>query len=169
MGAGVVDLFYDVQSGGVEQMLNRLDANLSGIALGKFLGVKVDQYIRLRAAGRFASEGDDVTGPWAPLADSTKDIRANQGFGPGPINRRTGELEDYVVGTGGLVAVMVGQAVYTGPGVPPSGKGLMEKVKTAQGGKSYPNTKARPVIGINEQDLFWVLAALSDHVSEGIL
>ena len=167
VGVNVLIIGDDVA---VSAMLTRMDTALNPIAIGEFLGITVDPYIRKRAKSRFASEGDDVTGAWAPLADTTQDFRKNQGFGPDhPINIRTGELENYITGTPGGVVANASGALLTSPGNPPSVEmGLETKVKTAQGGKTYPSTPARPVMGVNEQDLSTVLTALTEFVIERV-
>ena len=152
---------------GVARTLRRLDTALNPIAMASFLGVTVDPYIRRRAEQRFQAEGDDVTGPWLPLAQETIEIRENQGFGAGPINSRTGELEEYITGTPGGVMPTTYSAVLTSPGTPASGH-LLSKVQTAQKGKKYPSTMPRPVMGVNEQDLAWVMTALTGFIVQRV-
>lgn len=149
---------------GVAAMLLRMNTAINPISIAEFLGVVADPYIRGRAEDRFLEEGDDVTGQWAPLEDSTVEMREHQGFGgTGPINMRTGELEEYITGTPGDVMPGGVGVTLTSPGRPPSGH-LLTKVKTAQSGKGHPRTPPRPVIGMNESDTAFVLTALSGFI-----
>jgi hypothetical protein len=50
------------------------------------------------------------------------------------------------------------------PGSVPTGK-LHDKVKTAQEGSSSPLTPARPVVGVNEADLAFVLGAMATYLT----
>jgi hypothetical protein len=54
------------------------------------------------------------------------------------------------------------------PGDTPTGE-LAEKVKTAQQGKDNPRTVPRPVLGMNEVDLAFVLEGLSFFIQDGKL
>lgn len=153
---------------GVQEMLNKIDSALSPVGLATFLHGAVAPWVQERAADRFASEGDDVTGKWAPLEQATIEIRENEGFGGAhPINRRTGELEEYI--TQGQVGVTAAPsvAVMTYPKNPPSGKSLRQKMETAQKGRRTPNTVARPVLGLNERDLGAVMTMLAFFVKDG--
>lgn len=150
---------------GVERMLEVLDTALNPFAIAEFLGVVVGPYLKERARARFASEGDDVVGKWAPLKDSTITIRESQGYGPGPINSRTGELEEFITGPGNSVQVHPWGATLTFPGTSPIGE-MEEKLRTAQQGKDYPSTVPRPVLGVNEADLVFVLTALATHIED---
>lgn len=156
---------------GVQEMLSAVDSALSPIGLAAFLHGEVGPWVKQRAANRFASEGDDVTGPWAPLAETTVLIRENYGFpGPGPINHRTGQLEEYITqGSVGVVASQ-GAGILRYPDNRPTEPGLQEKLKTAQQGKSDPQTVARPVLGLNERDLAEVLTLLAFSIqTEGAI
>ena len=158
---------YDVQDADVTQALDNLMALLSPAGMTAFLGASIGPYLSKRAGDRFASEGDDVVGSWAPLKPSTIQIREDQGFGPGPINRRTGEMEEWVV-RGGWAAYPTGfGASMRFPGKRPAGE-LRRKVETAQKGKKQPSTVARPVLGVNETDLLFFQSALSLAVQEAI-
>jgi hypothetical protein len=162
---GFIDFDIIGNQRGVQAMLNSIDSALSPTGLASFLGLAVGPWVKERAADRFASEGDDVTGKWAPLQDTTIDIREKSGFeGAHPINKRTGELEEYITqGQVGITAAP-GLAVMTYPKNPPATKSLKEKVSTAQRGRSNPSTVARPVLGLNERDLAQVLTMLAFHV-----
>jgi hypothetical protein len=72
-GLIAIDIFGDTK--GVDVLLDRLMVTLSPEGLAAFLGSTVEPYFRKRAAIRFRDEGDDVSGKWAPLLESTKEIR----------------------------------------------------------------------------------------------
>ena len=124
MARAVVDIdFVSPHAGGVERMLDQLNAAVSPEGLATFLKVKVEPYVQARAKQRFANEGDDVAGMWAPLTPATQQIRAQLGYGPtGPINRRTGELENYITQTPGLLTYDGMGASIIMPGVEPQGE-----------------------------------------------
>lgn len=150
---------------GVQAMLEHIDSALSPVGLAAFLHGAVTPWLKQRAANRFKGEGDDAVGKWAPLQESTLLIREGYGFGPGPINRRTGELENYIVGGGSDVTAVPGLAtlVYPDPNKA-RGPHLSKKVQTAQMGKTSPKTVKRPVLGMNETDLAAVMTKLAIHV-----
>lgn len=155
---------------GVERMLRHLEEKLSPAHMGGFLNDKVDEYLRVRARNRFKSEGDDVVGKWAPLAQATQDIRASQGFGPShPINHRTGQLENYITEGPNKLTVDPAGAILTFPGGNPSGI-MGEKISVAQSGnggnKSSRPIPARPVLGVNEQDILTFLTMLAHDLED---
>lgn len=155
---------------GVQAMLARLDSALSPVGLMFFLTGTVGPWVRHRAQERFQTEGDDVSGKWAPLAPATQEIRSRGEWPVGaasPINKRTGELENYITGSDALVVGHTLGATLTYPGTKTTRKSVLEKVKTAQQGRSNPRTPARPVLGLNERDLAYVVTMLAFHVKGG--
>jgi hypothetical protein len=161
---GFIDIQIVGDSAGVQAMLTRLESKLMPPNIGAFLHVTVDPYLQKRASARFANEGDDVVGAWAPLQAATEGIRSSQGYGAAhPINRRTGILENYIVNAGGDVNVNPAGATLTFPGAPASGE-LADKVQTAQIGRANPDTVARPVLGLNDNDLLAVLTATALYI-----
>lgn len=148
---------------GVQAMLNQIDSALSPAGLALFLFGPVQHWVKSRSAARFGSEGDDVTGGWAPLKVSTIEIREHQGFGAGPINRRTGELERYITQSTGAITSVPGMSTFVYPGDAAESH-LATKVATAQKGKVSPLTKPRPVLGMNERDLASIMTSLAFHV-----
>jgi hypothetical protein len=128
------------------------------------LALEVTPYLQNRARARFEMEGDDVSGPWAPLTDATVAIRESAGFpGDHPINVRTGEMERFITGSRPTFAANP-DAMMIFPGQDPVGK-TYYKVQVAQKGTDVPPTPARPVIGIDEADLAYVLATIADEIS----
>jgi len=158
---GYIDVQIIGDTAGVQAMLTHMEQKLSPVNVSAFLMTRVDPFVRARATDRFRGEGDDVVGAWAPLRPATEVIRANQGFGAAhPINRRTGELEDYISNTPGSVTAHPFGATLTAPGTPASGE-LLDKVRTAQAGVANPPTVPRPVMGLNERDLAAVLTMMA--------
>lgn len=151
---------------GVQRVLRGMDTAMNPVALAGFMGAVVDPYLMNRARDRFRNEGDDVVGRWVPHAPATAIIRAGQGFPSGPINHRTGELERFITQRGSVTATALGAVLVT-PGVKPSGK-LKKKVQTAQsgspGGKGQRPTPARPVMGLNWNDMGFLVGALAFHI-----
>ena len=161
---GYIDIQIYGDTAGVQAMLQNLELKLAPPNIAAFLHVEVDPYLAMRAANRFSNEGDDVTGPWAPLQPATQAIRSSQGFGAShPINVRTGELERYIVNSGGDTSVNPAGATLTFPGSPASGE-LADKVQTAQSGRGVPPTVPRPVLGLNQNDLLAVLTATALYI-----
>lgn len=149
---------------GVEAMLLAVDTALNPVAIAGFLGAEVDPWLRTRARSRFASEGDDAVGQWAPLKESTQDIRSQLGYGAShPINVRTGELENYITGGPNRLDVAPWGASLTFPNGNTPGD-LKEKVEIAQIGGGDRNTVPRPVLGLSNTDLTFVLGALAGHI-----
>lgn len=148
--------------------IEQLAALLSPVGLQGFLSSTVGPYLSKRAKERFESEGDDVTGRWAPLKEATVTIRSDLGFGGAhPINRRTGELEEWVVQGGWDAYPQMFGASLRYPRNAPIGE-LRDKVETAQKGKSEPSTVKRPVLGVNEKDMIFVLAALAAGIKVSV-
>lgn len=159
----VLEVRYSIDTEMPIFQMQRLEAAISATGIAFFLGKEVGPYLVERAKRRFRSEGDDVTGKWAPLMPATQAIReadTSITVGPDhPINHRTGELENWVTGTAFKVAG--GNLAF--PGKAPSGE-LISKIKTAQQGKASPRTVARPVLGINQADMVFITSRLFFHI-----
>lgn len=165
-----VEVRVDARS--VEAMMERVNTALSSAALVEFLTGEVVPWLNERGKSRFASEGDEVSGKWAPLQFTTQRIRmegAQRGqwdVGPDhPINVRTHELEDYITGTIGYTVPTTLGATLTFPDPKKLTPELKKKMEAAQRGLSDPKTPARPVLGLGEADLAWVLERLAVHVT----
>lgn len=160
---GYIDFFVIGDDRGVQAMLERIDTALSPTGLSAFLNVSVEPWVRSRAKARFKNEGDSAVGRWAPLRPATQEIRSSGEWPVGPtspINRRTGELEEYITGSDGMVAVFGMGAQLSYP-KPSTKKSIIEKMKTAQRGRTSPGTVPRPVLGLDERDLTHVLTSLA--------
>jgi hypothetical protein len=165
-----VDLYWAVHDDDLQAGIAKLALLLGSEGLTTFLGATVGPYLRERTQQRFANEGDDVVGQWAPLQPATVAIREASMFNIGgehPINRRSGELEDWVTeGNYFPYPTGVGASMQY-PSKKPAGE-LRDKLKTAQGGRADPRTVARPVLGVNEKDLLFVTAALAAAVEVAV-
>lgn len=153
-----------------DRMLDYLYGILSPVSMGAFLGLNIGPYLQSRARDRFQQEGDDVSGEWHPLSQVTQEIRARAQYGPShPINQRTGELVDYITKSQfSVVASDVG-AILTYPPKRTTSrrKSLRAKMTAAQRGKIKPRTPARPVLGMNETDLAFVITTLAFYIQKG--
>lgn len=146
--------------------LMRLTALMSPAGMSAFLNIEIGPYLRERAQARFRNEGDDVVGDWAPLKEATVAFREAENVpGEHPINRRHGALENWVV-DGGWNAYPAGfGGALRYPANDPGGT-TREKAVTAQRGSAAPATVPRPVLGVNETDMIFVLSALQFSVAE---
>lgn len=151
-----------VLTGNVEQKLASLMFALQSNNLLAFLTTQVEPFLIERASRRFATEGDDVTGVWAPLKPATQAIRASENYGAAhPINVRTGELARFITGSPFKKEVDSTGASLTFPERQPSGK-LGKKFKGAQQGEG--RAPARPVIGLGATDLGFVMGELETYI-----
>jgi hypothetical protein len=166
---GYIDIELTGDADYVEKLLDHLDQKLGPQGLTTFLSMTVYPYLLRRAKERFQNEGDDVVGKWAPLAPATEVIRQTMGYGGAhPINVRTGELERYITQgsiTSSVQATPVG-AFLQHPSKAPTGK-LKKKLKGAQQGdptSGFRGAPPRPVLGMDEVDLGFVMAQLAFFV-----
>lgn len=169
MTAGIFDLDVTIETSDLEATLTRLETSISPMGLSIFLIGGVLPWVKQRAQERFANEGDDVSGKWAPLEPSTQEFRANGPWGVGPsspINRRSGDLEEYITKSNSTIIAAVDSAVMVYPDAAPTGP-LKEKVETAQSGKAKPKTTARPVLGLSEVDMVYTMQSLQFWVEHG--
>lgn len=150
-----------------DEALDRLLVLLgSGMLASAFLSGPVAEFLQERARRRFAAEGDDAVGKWAPLKEATVNIRLSQNYGgEHPINRRTGELERWVVDGGWNAYPTSYGAEMAYPGSIPTGE-LLEKVQVAQRGDD--RAVARPVLGLTDTDLIAATIMFADFISEGM-
>lgn len=158
-----------VETKEVEMMLAAVSYRLTPFGMSAWLGKVMGPYIQSRARDRFMQEGDDVSGPWAPLREVTQNIRAEStdiAVGPDhPINKRTGELEEYVIGSAYRFWPTALGGTLRYPAAASGKKSVREKMKTAQLGRAKPKTVPRPVLGFNESDMLFFQAALSFFIT----
>lgn len=152
---------------GVSRMIAYLQIKLSNQGMMGWLAGAVNPFIRQRAQQRFDSEGDDASGRWTPLEESTHRWREFMGVPPDhPINVRTGEMESYITQSMAAIMPEAGGVILRYPGKPPSSR-LGEKVKTAQMGKPKPSTPARPVLALGMKDMNFTLGSLALYIQAG--
>lgn len=160
---------FEADAAHLQGVLLMLEDKLNPLGLAEFMDATVDPFLRMRTEDRFAQEGDDVVGSWQPLQLATQQIRASKGFSPAhPINVRTGKMRNFLVNRPADVKPNGFGATLTYPG-PIGDSELFEKLSTAQGGKSYPSTPPRPVIGVNENDMLFVTSELVAWLMEGYI
>lgn len=166
--AAFMDLYIDEDT--ATRAITAIEYSLDGVGLAQFMRRDVEPYFRARARSRFANEGDDVVGKWAPLHPATEEYRDEQGFGSAhPINIRTEELFKKV--TQGLNEIRVGGdgATFVMPGSSGQSRYFKQKLRTAQIGKpNNPKTVPRPVLGMGANDLIHVLERLALHVTHSV-
>lgn len=165
-----IDIYADDALG----VLARLDTCFNAEGMTSFMGGDVLPWLRQRAAGRFATEGDDASGKWAPLKPSTVDIREGgieRGIWPGispehPINQRTGIMHDYIArGRAEIVSGGPSTTMYFPRRTPPTPQ-LANKIKRAQVGDS--RTARRPVLAINQTDVTEIVSRLAYFIRRGV-
>lgn len=159
-----VDMIYVDPQDAVARMY-RIGNRLSMLGLQSFMHGVVVPWLQMRAADRFANEGDDAVGQWTPLKQATMYLRMNQGFPAAhPINVRTGQMRNFILGAHGNVTAAPGVASLNWPGPTGRVKSIDEKIRTAQMGKPNPATVARPVLGVSMTDTIFVMAATTAYV-----
>lgn len=154
----------DQLNGVILQMMQAIQVDV----LADWLQEDIDPYLRARVEARFNQEGDDVVGAWLPLRASTERIRVAKGYPPSsPINVRSGQMRHFLTAVRGDVKQSGIQAELVFPG--PVGDPLTEqKIRVAQQGKTAPVTPPRPVLGLNENDLFYIQTDLVRHMFAGL-
>lgn len=165
MSVGFIDI--DIVGGkqDVQSMLEHLDSSLSDVGMQLFMNGRVAPFLRERAEQRFQGEGDDAVGKWAALSAPTQEWRESFGFAPShPINKRTGQLEEYILNAPAQVTTRAGFALLVWPDAPPSDSLTAKKLRVAQQGWDSPTTPARAVLGLGETDLLHALTQLALHI-----
>lgn len=159
---------FRVESHDMDLILSRLEGSLTDERISVFMEEEAMPYLHGRIAERFAHEGDDIVGQWAPLRFSTEQTRSDAGFPAAhPINERTGDLRRWLVESHTVTesgAGILGEI----PGTAAGGLELMDKLTTAQLGSTDPATVARPVLGIGVLDMESIVAAMREWLVESI-
>jgi hypothetical protein len=154
------------------QLIGAVDQATSPESLAMFLSEEAQPYFAAEIIDRFAVEGDEKSGDWAPLSEATESIRASLGFpASDPINERTGDLlrlvaENYEIEPGltGAVLQIPGESAM-------NQCDLRDKLTTAQLGSAsnpIPNfgpTPPRPVLAVDPSDLEALLLLLRAHIT----
>lgn len=159
----------EVEDKEVRELLEDVRLAISPLSLVEFLQEDATEFFRNDIESRFNEEGDVKSGFWAPLAESTVQIREQLGVGGSePINRRTDEMFDFLMGPyqifvgGSWVEMQV-------PGDPPDPI-TERKLEVATKGTSqnslFPNsyTPPRPVLAFSEMDMATLLQKLEFHI-----
>lgn len=172
MNVGGARISVTVEDADVELALAVLAEAVQPVMTATFLSAEVRPYLQDQAQENFDEERS-VLGGWKPLAPYTVDLRESMGYGAeGPINRRTGELEQFV--TAGSVdppRILTEASELTFPG--PAGGELEHKLEMAQKGGPNPTpgfrpTPPRPVADLDEGDVAAVLVALSTWITVAV-
>lgn len=154
-------------------MMARSMQAVSAPSLMAFLSTVGDEYFTEEIVDRFAYEGDNKSGNWQPLSDSTVRIREALGYpGSNPINERTQELLNFVA----FNREYYGGSNWAMMSVPGSAKNtsVEAKLKTAQHGTTvnplFPgaHTPPRPVLAVDESDMAALLTMLQVHIMQQI-
>lgn len=162
----------DIDEQDVNMVFMALAFAIDGPGLHKWLSTDASQFFADDIESRFYEEGDVKSGFWKELSDTTIDIRRSYGFGDGPINSRTGELEDFLVDHREYDTAP-GFASMDVPGTPGSAT-LRTKLATAQQGSDnnplgYGPTPARPVLAVSEMDLATLLESLNMSIIQTVM
>lgn len=163
-----MQVIIDVDARDVDRMLGKMETLLSPAMLATFLGGPVVEHFQDKFNRFFEQQGIDNQA-WQPLSEVTIADREAQGFGPGPINERTGEMRAYVTDSPGDIRILGTLSVLTYPGKTPSGE-MGRKLKTAQKGGTFQGhaVPARPVMDADETDMLYLMSALGFYVSAGM-
>lgn len=149
----MVDLAFDVWTE-PQEILGRIATFLSPLSMEGFLDGPVDAHFHDLIADAFDDEGGRG-GPWEPLEAVTIEIRTSQGYPPGPINDRSGDMKAWLEG-GGQFTFRNGNPSLNVVDES-AGTGLRrEKLKVAQQGKKpgmRGETPPRPVLDYDESDV----------------
>lgn len=144
-----------INMGRVSKILDSTDANISPIGLAGYLGTVVSPHLAREAKSRFQTKGDNASGTWAPLAQSTQEIRANLGFTPDDINVRTGRMRDYMTNPSPVLAHDFLSTSMEWPGTP--GANLGRRLAQAAGRGRGP---ARHVVAYDMNTVAFILRSL---------
>jgi len=145
--------------------LKWMEGRISPESLAAFNAGPVVEYLQERAKERFAQEGDAASRRWTPLHPATVKIRTREGYVPIRINDRTGQMKAWVTGARGEVLASEQATTLRWPGRAPGN--INTKLRTAQYGNPKPKTPPRPVVALDEVDVFTVRFMLEQWVGAG--
>lgn len=160
---------FIVDDAELRHRIEHMTEAMAPVGLIRYFGEVMLPFLKRRATERFAQEGDSASGKWQALRPATQEIRAGNpqwGVGPAhPINKRTGELENYITNNIADAQPLAGLgAEMKYPGRPASGE-LFDKVKTAQRGNlGTPRTIMRPVAVVGAEDLLFFHDSLAAYI-----
>ena len=156
-----------------EAMLNSVMRAVGPTSLLSWLSGPADGYMTDEIVDRFAYEGDDKSGDWLPLTESTRRIREDLGFpGSNPINERTGGLLDFVMHSRDYISGSnwAGMEIPGDPGQVDLERKLLHAQRGATENPRFPGaiTPPRPVLAVDESDMESLLKILEMHIMESV-
>lgn len=155
----------DVEPGMVYAKMTQAEQVVSGVGMRGFFAL-AHAHLMSRARDRFAGEGDYASGRWARLAESTVAHRIAQGYpGSNPINVRSGELKNFILGDQPKVLISPVASEMVTPGTTPAGD-LLTKFEVAQKGSG--KTPARPVLATDGRDVAAILSTMAVYLKEAL-
>lgn len=160
----MIDVDVDVDATSVLLMLSNAEdaVSLQHISMAFDDDGPVVAMLQRQVAERFAEEGDDASGEWAPLSPATLDIKERMGYGDRGTNVRTGRMRAWLLNDSGDVDLAAGGLFFNWPNEP-SGK-LAEKFETAQFGSDETGAPPRPVMAADAEDLMAILEIVGHWV-----
>lgn len=114
------------------------------------------RHLRARMRARFASEGDDASGKWAPL----KNPKITR-----PILQDTKRLKNYLTNTTVRISTDGENVTMHFPGRPPSGDHNRRALFFTQYGNKF--TPARPTLAYSQADYEYLVQSFFDNIVYG--
>lgn len=160
----VIDVDVDVDATSVLLMLSRANEGVSMAHIAQAFDDDgpVVEMLHRQVAERFADEGDNASGKWAPLSPATLDIKERLGYGGNPANVRTGRMREWLLNDGGDLDMMGDGMFFTYPGDVPGG--MADRFETAQFGSAETGAPPRPVIAADGDDLMSIMEIVGNWV-----
>lgn len=159
------------------ETLKLIDKTMEAVgpaSLAIFLDATVQPYFAQEIIDRFAVEGDEKSGSWAPLSDATNDIRERLGYPPEhPILERSGDLLHALVEKYDLTLMEPSGAMLMIPGnldLETETKLQAAQVGVPEGQNEYYGpTPARPVLAVDPTDLASIVGMLQWYIMEYVV
>lgn len=159
-----IEIFADAS--GPLALSEKLRLRLSPAPLAGWMLGFIDPFLKAKVSRSFSTETDPVGNPWAALAPLTIERRAEEGFPPGPIQYRSGEMASYLTSTNSDIRATTIGTQLTFPGGMAKGK-LPYKVGSAQMGNRRTGAPPRPVLGMTLQDGAAITLGLAEYLTAG--
>jgi hypothetical protein len=160
-----VNMVFRSDDAAAMYLIMHLASRLSNAGLRLFLSGHVLPHLREEIEESFATETDPEDESWLSLAEATITIRESKGYGSGPINQRTGELKNFIM-RNSFLGEIGGAFVLQIPGQNASGE-LGHKMQVAAG--ADPKFSARPILGLTENDLAFVVGSMNTWIIGGAI
>ena len=149
-----------VEMGRLLKRITALQDAISPEAIAQHHAATTAGFLKNRVLSRFESEGDEVSGKWAPLSDYTVQDRVQKGFPPThPILRRTGALRKWVMDS---PSATTGETFMWPSKLPPNNSHIMFAYWGAQVGNPGGNLPRRRIVVVNMAD-FLTIRQLLEH------